>query len=503
MSGFKILFLYPNGKLMNPPAVSIGLFTALLKQNGFEVALFDTTLYSNRDEIGSDEAKQDNLQVRPFDYAQRGIKLKETMMEDDLIKKIGEFRPDLIAVSVLESTYPTALRLLRAIDGYKIPIVVGGVFATFAPEIVISNKDVTMVCIAEGEVALIELCKRMATGEDYSNVENLWVKKGNEIIKNGLRSLVDINKQPMPDYSLFEKERFFRPMAGKVYKTVPIETERGCPYACTFCNSPSTAKLYRESQARSFFRKKKMQCIQQELRYLIKKWDAEYIYFTADTFLAISNKEFDEFADIYSEFKLPFWLQSRAETITEYRAKRLKEIGCHRISLGLEHGNNDFRKRVLKKQFDNDQIIKASKVLADVGIPLTVNNIIGFPDETRELIFDTIELNRQLLFDTTNCSIFAPFHGTPLHKLCVEREYISADFNPGSINVDASLTMPQLSREEIKGLRRTFALYARMPKEYWPKIQIAEKFDEEGNREFSELKKIYQENYFNVDNFPD
>ena len=71
------------------------------------------------------------------------------------------------------------------------------------------------------------------------------------------------------------------------------------------------------------------------------------------------------------------------------------------------------------------------------------------------------------------------------------------------MNVDISLNMPQISRDEIKGLRRTFALYARMPKEYWPMIERAEKFDEEGNRIFEDLKKIYQKTYFKVDNFSD
>ena len=242
-----------------------------------------------------------------------------------------------------------------------------------------------------------------------------------------------------------------------------------------------------------------MSRIARELQYLIKRWDAEYVYFTSDTFLAVTDAEFAEFIKIYSEFKLPFWLQSRAETITEYRAKKLKEAGCHRISIGLEHGNDEFRKKVLKKKFNNEQMVKASKILADAGIPLTVNNIIGFPDETRDLIFDTIELNRKLVFDTTNAVAFAPFHGTSLHKVCVERGYIPSDFNPGSMNVDVSLDMPQLPKEEIKGLRRTFALYARMPKEYWPRIKMAEKFDEKGNIAFTELQKVYQKLYFELD----
>jgi radical SAM superfamily enzyme YgiQ (UPF0313 family) len=496
MKEFKVLFLYPNGKLMNPPPISIGIFTALLRQNGIEVDLFDTTLYSDPDSVGSDEAKEESLHVRPYDYGERAVKLKESNMEHDFANKVKTYQPDLIAVSVLECLYQTAVSLLKVIEDSDIPVIVGGVFSTFAPEIVLSNKNVKMVCIGEGEEMLVEVCKRMSRGEDCSDVDNLCIMKDGKIIRNKMRGLIDINNLPIADYGLFEKERFFRPMAGKVYRTIPIETDRGCPYACTFCNSPSTAKLYREDNSENFFRKKTMSRIRQELEFLIERWDAEYIYFTSDTFLSINDAEFDKFIDIYSEFKLPFWLQSRAEAVTEYRARKLKEIGCHRISIGLEHGNNEFRKKVLKKKFDNEQMVMASRILADAGIPLSINNIIGFPDETRELIFDTIELNRKLSYDTTAAFAYAPFHGTSLHRLCVERGYITEDFTPGSINVDASLDMPQLSREEIKGLKRTFALYTKMPKEDWSRIRRAEKFDEEGNRVFAELKKVYQDKYF-------
>ncbi len=496
MSAFKILLLFPNGEMMNPPPISIGIFTALLKQNGFEVDLFDTTLYPDPGKIGSDAAKQENLMVRPFDYGERGVILKESKIENDLVKKIHTFKPDLIAISILECTCPTALLMLKVVEDFNIPVIAGGVYPTFSPEAMLSKRNVNMVCIGEGEQVLIEVCQRMASGKDCFDVENLWIKKDGRIIKNKLRKLIDINSMPIPDYSLFEPERFFRPMAGKVYKTIPIETNRGCPYTCTFCNSPSIAALYKQNGGGNYFRKKSMDRIQQELKHLIKRWNAEYVYFTSDTFLAVNDAEFEKFCEIYKEFRLPFWLQSRPETITAYRAKKLKEIGCHRMSMGLEHGNSEFRVKVLSKKFDNEKIIEASKYLADVGIPLTVNNIIGFPGETRELIFDTIELNRKLTFDTVNAVPFAPFHGTPLQKICVEKGYISEDFTPGSLNVDASLDMPQLSREEIKGLKRTFSMYARMPKEYWDQIKKAEKFDKNGEQIFSELKKIYQDKYF-------
>jgi len=489
MGKFKVLFLYPNGTLMNPPPIAIGIFTALLKKEGFELDLFDTTLYPEEGNKGSDDAKKQNLQVKPFDYGSRGVHVKKSVMADDLKEKIKEFSPDLILISILECTYGRALSLLDAIDD-SIPVLAGGVFPTFAPELLLSQKNIDMVCLGEGEETVVEVCKRMSRGEDLLDISNLCLKKDGKIIKNPIKKTVDINSLPIPDYSLFEWERFCRPMAGRIYKTVPIETNRGCPYACSFCNSPSTASLYKDSGC-TYFRTKKIDVLGEELKYLVKKWDAEYVYFTSDNFLVGPERDFDKFIDIYSDIRLPFWMQSRPETITEDRIRKLKEVGCHRMSLGLEHGNDEFRKRVLNKRFDNETMINASKIIADVEIPLTVNNMIGFPEETRELIFDTIELNRQITADSMNCSVFAPFHGTSLHKLCVERGYIAEDFILGSINTEAPLNMPQLSRDEIQGIRRTFVLYIKLDKKYWPLIKKAEKFDAEGDQTLSELKEIY------------
>jgi len=253
---------------------------------------------------------------------------------------------------------------------------------------------------------------------------------------------------------------------------------------------------YREERAGNFFRKKSISRIYQEIKSLSEKWHAEYCYFPSDTFLAMPKREFDQFVEMYSDFKLPFWIQSRAETITYENAKKLKNIGCHRISIGLEHGNEAFRKKMLKKSYSNKQMIKAARILAEVGIPLSVNNIIGFPDETRELVFETIELNRQILSDTTNAYAFTPFHGTPLHEYCVKKGYLDPDFVFGCVTIDAPLDMPQLRRNEIIGLRKTFPLYARLPREYWDDIQKAERDDDKGRRSFNKLKELYIQKYF-------
>ena len=69
----------------------------------------------------------------------------------------------------------------------------------------------------------------------------------------------------------------------------------------------------------------------------------------ADTFLAYNAKEFDEFCEMYKEINLPFWMQTRPETVTEEKIKKLQKVGLHRMAFGPEHGNEEFRKKILNE----------------------------------------------------------------------------------------------------------------------------------------------------------
>lgn len=507
---FKVLFVYPNLYMMNMMPPALGVFSALLKQKGIEVALFDSTYYMwdhgntqvtgqgiGRFELSSDKRKELTLQVRPFNLAERGIRPKETDLVDDFKQLVDSFKPDLIAMSTVEDTFPQGLYLLQQIQDRGIPTIVGGVFATFAPHLAIRDPAVKMVCVGEGEGALVELCERMAAGEDYSDVANLWVKDRNgNIRRNPQRPVVDVNTLPILDFEIFEENRIHRPMAGKVYRMIPIETHRGCPYTCTYCNSPSQVTLHRDNHAGTFFRKKDMQHVRDELAYLIRRWNAEYVYFPADTFLAWSHDEFMRFIDMYREFKLPFWMQTRPETITERSVGLLKEVGCHRVSVGIEHGNEAFRREVISRAITNDELIARTNLLGS-QIPVSVNNITGFPTETRELAFDTIRLNRALEVDTMNCYTFTPYHGTPLRDMAVRMGLLDPDAVTCSLTSGSILRMPQYPPDEIAGVVRCFSLYARLPMELWPTIARAEKTDREGNERFNELREAYIAKYFN------
>ena len=497
--GIKVLFIYPNtyGMNMLPPAIA--MFSAILKKHGHDVQIFDTTYYSLDYGMDSDGSKMERLNVVPFKMETKGIKRKTTDWKKDLHKQISNFKPDLLAISSTEDMWELGIKVLNEIKDYKIknniPVIAGGVFATFAPEICIKEELVDLVCVGEGENALIDLCNKINNKEDYSEVTNLWVKKDGKIIKkNSISKPVNINDNPIIDISLFEENRLYRPMSGKVYKMMPIETIRGCPFTCRFCNSPDQMRLYK-GLGTNFYRKKKMDLVYKELKYFKDVHKVEYNYFWADTFLGMSTEELDEFCEMYSEIKLPFWMQTRPETVNDHNMKRLKSVGLHRISFGVEHGNEEFRKKILDRRWKNRDILEKLKIPKKYGIAFSVNNITGFPTETKKLAFDTIELNRHIDADNANIYAFVPFHGTPLRKMCEDLGLIKPETITKCLTAESQLNMPQYPPHEIEEIKKCFALYVKFPKKRWKEIERAEKNDKEGNKIYKDLKKEYLEEY--------
>lgn len=470
---------------------AIALFSAILKQGGHTIRLFDSTDYPNPEEgaLDSDKLKSDNLNARPFDDTLLRVNFTDEDVFVAFEKSVKGFHPDLMIMSCTEDMYPLGIGLLKKTGSLKIPTLVGGVFPTFAPEIVIKNPEIDMLCIGEGENVIRELCRRMTEKKPYDDIPGLWIKKGNKITKNPLGPPVDINRNPPLDISIFNEGRFYRPLQGKVRRVFPVETHRGCPYTCTYCNSPSQRKLYKEQTGQMFFRKKAFDKIREEILLFRDMYHAEVIFFWADTLLAYSDTEFDEFVGMYQEFRIPFWCQARPEQVTREKIQKLKEVGLFRMGFGIEHGNEEFRRNVLKRHVSNGTIVANLKILNEEGIPFSVNNIIGFPDETRELTFDTIELNRQINADSYNAYSFCPFHGTPLRDLSEQKGYIDPGLIARSITRPTLLSMPQFTPTEIEGLRRCFVEYVKLPKERWPDIEKAEKLTPEGDAMLEKVKK--------------
>ena len=283
-------------------------------------------LYREEGVVNHDKYKAATLQIQPYQKAKKQVPLYTTNVYEEFNKEVADFEPDLIACSATEDLFPYAMKLLRNLRTKgKAKTILGGLFATFAPDKAIQPPEIDIICLGEGKYPLVELCKRIDKGQSYTDIPNLWVKQDGVVVKNKMTSLTDIDHLPLLDLEIFDESRYYRPFAGKIYRTIPVETHRGCPYSCAYCNSPSKEKLYKDENLK-FSRLKSIESLRRELLFYKNEMQVEYLFFWANTFLALSNQYLEELAEMYiSEIGLPFWCQTRPETLSEERVQILKK----------------------------------------------------------------------------------------------------------------------------------------------------------------------------------
>lgn len=498
-SDFRVLIVYPNLSMMLTPSYAVALFTSILRTQGYSVDLFDATPYRAKYEFMGeplpDTRANKLLNSRRFDAAALYPDVRNDLV-GDFARKLDEFKPHAAVFSTLvEDTWPQATELLEVLaHSPEIKTLIGGVFTTMAPEVVIAHPHVRCIGTGEGEETIVEFCERVRQGGDLTRIAGTVAKADDgTVIRNTSRPLVDVNKV-VAEWSFFAENRFYRPLGKRIWKTLPLETYRGCPYTCSFCNSPSQVLIARESQQGYFLRRKSIQTLRREIEIMIARHAPEFIYIVDDAFMARPKSEIVQFAEMYKEFRLPFWFQTRLEDIDEEKLTRLRDVNCYRISFGLEHGNEKFRREIVRRNITNAKILAQCDIVARVGIPYTLNNIVGFPYETRDLFFETIELNRQIsTFDSLSVNIFVPYHGTEMRTMALREGWLDPDRQTTSVIAESILEMPApyLSAKEILGLQRAFPLYVKLPRERYPEIRKVERFDDEGNAVFEALSKEY------------
>jgi radical SAM superfamily enzyme YgiQ (UPF0313 family) len=248
----------------------------------------------------------------------------------------------------------------------------------------------------------------------------------------------------------------------------------------------------------NFLRRKTLDKVREEIFNLKEKYNPNFLYIVDDSFLARPRNEIFEFCKMYEEFKIPFWFNTRPENCKEDMLKRLKEVGAYRISFGVECGNEEFRTKVLLRKPTNDQIIESFNTIKKGGIAFSLNLIIGFPGETRDLVFETINLVKKISgYDALTVSIFTPYRGTVLREIALKNGWLDPKLKTTHTTSTSMLKMPPpyLQPKEIDDLMRTIPLYVYFPHNFWNDIEKAEKFDDEGEKIFKKYSEIYKKNF--------
>ena len=88
---FKVLLVYANKMMENLIPISISVISAVLKEKGYDVKLFDTTYYRTEDECG-DAVRVRNLQLRNFDLSKYGIQYKNGDIHKDFRNMVIDYK---------------------------------------------------------------------------------------------------------------------------------------------------------------------------------------------------------------------------------------------------------------------------------------------------------------------------------------------------------------------------------------------------------------------------
>ena len=189
--------------------------------------------------------------------------------------------------------------------------------------------------------------------------------------------------------------------------------------------------------ANEYLRNKSARRVFTEFENLYEKFGIELVRCQDTNFLTIDRSMLDELSKLMNETKLPIYLyiETRPEGINPSSIELLKKLQVDGVGMGVEVSSESFRKNNLNRFPAQEKIINAFSLLKDANIKRTAYNIIGLPNETEDMILDTIRFNSILDPDNITVAFYSPYLGTNLQ---IESKEIG-DFNEYEYNVDNQL----------------------------------------------------------------
>jgi radical SAM superfamily enzyme YgiQ (UPF0313 family) len=324
---------------------------------------------------------------------------------------VAHLRPmdfEVFGLSSICSSYPLTLRIANEIkrQNPRALIVAGGPQASVVDIATLKAfASVDVVVRGEADDSFPELLERLGdAGGSWQRLDGITFRRGAEIARNPNGPVVDnLDRLPLPAFDL--------DVRLKTRGGVHLEMGRGCPFACTFC---STNDFFRRN-----FRLKSPDRMVADMRALSDAYDLNYFSLVHDMY-TIDRKKVVAFCEamLASGANLTWGCSARTDCVDDELLALMAKAGCTGIFFGIETGSQRLQ-HTINKKLDLAEA-RARIAAADRnGMKTTVALIVGFPEETRDDLRDTIHFFvESLRFDHAEpqISLLAPLAATPIHE---------------------------------------------------------------------------------------
>lgn len=321
-----------------------------------------------------------------------------------VMERVREIKPDLIGIGFMSSLHQMSRELTRRLKHCfpETPIIWGGIHPTSAPDECIED-ECDMLCVGEGEEAMLELCERMAAGVDYTDVRNIWVKRDGVVHRNPPRPLLqDLDWLPYPD---IEPETKYYIDDGKCRNEEPwlrtaeyrIYFSRGCPYNCSYCYVSILRDVYDE-KGKKYYRHRSVGHIVGEMLYVKSRFKRiGHVKVDDDTSFAFGQAWLDEFCREWkAKVDIPFECLLIPPMLREEMLAQLQRAGLFRVQTGIESGSAKETKEIYNRAPGNDAIMKFGEFNKRLKLDMIYDVIIDNPHATEEMKLEMAEFLLEL-----------------------------------------------------------------------------------------------------------
>ena len=387
------------------PALGPAYVAGYLRQFGYD----DVTIV---DAVGEDLDRFWTLDAYP------GVIIKGLTFSETIDRIPAD--SDVIGFSAMFSAEWPIQRALITATRQRFPnalFVAGGEHITALPEYSLRECPALNVCVrGEGEHPFYELVESWGEHRDYTRVNGLAYldAHGRFVINGNLPRVKDVNTIPWPYWPDGYLEKYWA--AGKSYgvhseRDMPLMVSRGCPFQCTFCSSPAMWT--------TTYKLRDVDDVIAEIKYYQKKYDITA--FQLYDLTAIVKKSWTvEFCQklldegINLKWSLPSG--TRSEALDKETLEYLRRTGCNYLCYAPESGSPATLKRI-KKKVNLSRMTESILEARRQGLILRTNFIVGFPEETRRDIFQTVRYALMLAIrgvDEVSMNVYSPYPGSEL-----------------------------------------------------------------------------------------